>query len=48
VHDVREGREYGVPNEDMRGAGVGKDGGRGDSVEHKRAGVEESSSTSTS
>jgi hypothetical protein len=25
-----EGREYGLPKEDMSGAGVGKDGRRGD------------------
>ncbi len=30
AHDVGEGREYGFPKEDMRGTGVGKDGGRGD------------------
>ncbi len=41
-----EGREYGFPKEDMRGAGVGKDGEG--VMEHKRAGVEESSSTSSS
>jgi hypothetical protein len=28
--EVGEGREYGFPKEDMRGAGVCKDGGRGD------------------
>ncbi len=27
---MSEGREYGFPKEDMRDAGVGKDGGRGD------------------
>jgi hypothetical protein len=46
AHEAGEGREYGFPKEDMRGAGVGKDG---DGVmEHKRVGVEEVSSASSS
>ncbi len=46
AHKLGERRKYELPKEDMRGAGVAR---MGEGVmEHKRAGVEESSSTSSS